>query len=237
MPVTTDDSPTQALHSAVSASIPFVPSAESNLDEPLDYSTQLLPSVNSDLASPRGSESTPDRGTGGIVPFDTSPAILIPSPAIPVVLNRMIMPRDPSSHQCVLCLQSFPPPVLHSGYYLHIHCALWAPEIYYDALTGAFKNIAAAIARSKDIKCALCRHVGASIGCLEPSCERSYHFHCAVGAGCALNPPLNAAGSQEDSRRLPQCVFCEGEHFAIRCPLHFVAEHSKRKRSRSDSTV
>jgi SpoVK/Ycf46/Vps4 family AAA+-type ATPase len=87
-----------------------------------------------------------------------------------------------------------PPPL---GRYAHRLCALWCPEVFQGA-DGAYRRVAEAVKRARQIKCALCGKAGAATGCRVHSCPRSYHLPCARDAGCAFN----------------------GERFELACPEH-----------------
>lgn len=63
--------------------------------------------------------------------------------------------------------------VIHS----HRNCTEWAPNVYFE--DDAVINLEMEIARSKRIKCGLCGIKGASLGCYEKSCRKSFHVPCA----------------------------------------------------------
>ena len=44
---------------------------------------------------------------------------------------------------------------------------------------GVWMNVIKAVNRGKSIECSLCGQVGATIGCAEEGCSKSYHFSCA----------------------------------------------------------
>ena len=68
--------------------------------------------------------------------------------------------------------------------YSHVHafCALFgAPEVVYDAATDAWNNVIDAMNRGRFIKCAsdACGKArGATLGCKNSSCNKSYHLPC-----------------------------------------------------------
>ena len=110
-----------------------------------------------------------------------------------------------------------PPPqpynskIIPGFYVVHLLCALWSPEVYFEesgqettkapapssssASTtadvvgdeGHYCGIGACIKRARHIKCAYCRQPGASLGCIKATCQRSYHRQCAEDAGAALD--------------------------------------------------
>ncbi|KAJ8627253.1 hypothetical protein MRB53_020560 [Persea americana] len=83
--------------------------------------------------------------------------------------------------------------VIHS----HSNCTEWAPNVYFEDDTAI--NLEAEIARSKRIKCSCCGVKGASLGCYEKSCRKSFHVPCA--------------------KLVPECRW-DPENFVILCPLH-----------------
>lgn len=87
------------------------------------------------------------------------------------------------------------------GLHCHTACALWCPEVYYDASSGVLCNIPAALQRSALIKCAYCRKMGAAVGCVCAACQLSYHMPCASQAKSRLDVktfqmwcPIHATG-------------------------------------------
>jgi hypothetical protein len=59
----------------------------------------------------------------------------------------------------------------------HNCCAEYSPEV--EVLDGKWKHVVKAVNRSSSIECFACRDAGASIGCSDEDCDRSYHFKCA----------------------------------------------------------
>lgn len=62
-------------------------------------------------------------------------------------------------------------------FWVHDRCARFSPEVY-QATDGTWYNVAATIRRGRTLKCTECQERGATIGCFEPSCNRSYHIGC-----------------------------------------------------------
>ncbi|MCL7051643.1 hypothetical protein MKW94_025247 [Papaver nudicaule] len=83
--------------------------------------------------------------------------------------------------------------VIHS----HSNCTEWAPNVYFENDTAV--NLGSEIARSKRIKCSCCGLKGASLGCYENSCRKSFHVPCA--------------------KMVPQCRW-DAENFVMLCPIH-----------------
>ena len=94
--------------------------------------------------------------------------------------------------------------------YCHQACALWCPEVYFDARTEKLRKLAEALRRARRIPCARCKGKGAAIGCAVEACPRSYHFACAHADGCA---------------------FVQGE-FMLACPRHARRMASERADAR-----
>lgn len=138
----------------------------------------------------------------------------------------------PLGPQCVFCSVADSAVILHSGYYLHVACALWCPEVYCDPMTELLKHIADGVARGSTIRCAHCHHPGATTGCLEPSCDRSYHYPCALEAQCALHPFGDASCAQKYAH-----LFAPDEMFVMRCPIHSVPSPSKDRRARKRERI
>ncbi|KAI8827096.1 uncharacterized protein EV422DRAFT_563174 [Fimicolochytrium jonesii] len=63
-------------------------------------------------------------------------------------------------------------------FWAHVACARYSPEVYLNAETGQWFNVLKALRRSRQMKCAQCRGKGATIGCFDYRCSRSYHVAC-----------------------------------------------------------
>ncbi|KAF8100310.1 hypothetical protein N665_0227s0042 [Sinapis alba] len=73
-----------------------------------------------------------------------------------------------------------------SGTWVHQHCAVWSPEVYFAGV-GRLKNIRAALCRGRSLKCTRCERPGATIGCRVDRCPRTYHLPCARANGCIFD--------------------------------------------------
>ncbi|KAL5738150.1 hypothetical protein ACOSP7_030911 [Xanthoceras sorbifolium] len=73
-----------------------------------------------------------------------------------------------------------------AGIWVHQHCAVWSPEVYFAGL-GCLKNIRAALCRGRALKCTRCGRPGATIGCRVDRCPRTYHLPCARANGCIFD--------------------------------------------------
>ncbi|KAI9592419.1 hypothetical protein BDF19DRAFT_416323 [Syncephalis fuscata] len=62
-------------------------------------------------------------------------------------------------------------------FWVHDACARFSPEVHV-ALDGTWYNVTAAVRRGKKLRCIGCQERGATIGCFEPKCRRSFHLGC-----------------------------------------------------------
>ncbi|KAI8908265.1 hypothetical protein DFJ77DRAFT_170976 [Powellomyces hirtus] len=60
----------------------------------------------------------------------------------------------------------------------HDACARFSPEVYVATETGMWYNVLKAWRRSRGVKCSTCKEKGATIGCFDFRCSRSYHVSC-----------------------------------------------------------
>ncbi|KAI3702821.1 hypothetical protein L6452_28573 [Arctium lappa] len=73
-----------------------------------------------------------------------------------------------------------------AGIWVHQHCAVWSPEVYFAGL-GCLKNVRSALCRGKVLKCSRCGRRGATIGCRVDRCPKTYHLPCARAIGCIFD--------------------------------------------------
>ncbi|KAK9907858.1 hypothetical protein M0R45_000045 [Rubus argutus] len=73
-----------------------------------------------------------------------------------------------------------------AGTWVHQHCAVWSPEVYFAGV-GCLKNIRAALFRGRALKCTRCGRPGATIGCRVDRCSRTYHLPCARAMNCVFD--------------------------------------------------
>ncbi|RDX60248.1 Histone-lysine N-methyltransferase 2D, partial [Mucuna pruriens] len=59
--------------------------------------------------------------------------------------------------------------------WVHLHCAVWSPEVYF-ADFGCLKNVRAALFRGRALKCTRCGRRGATTGCRVDRCPKTYHL-------------------------------------------------------------
>jgi hypothetical protein len=68
-------------------------------------------------------------------------------------------------------------PPLHSGIYLHELCCIWSPSCFTDR--HSLRGVAGELHRAARIKCIICGLTGATLGCHDKRCRRSFHLPCA----------------------------------------------------------
>lgn len=80
----------------------------------------------------------------------------------------------------------------HPGDYAHYSCLLWSSEVTRDA-NGCLQNAEAAIKRGRSLRCHVCGRIGATLGCADQKCRKSFHVLCAMLCGpgmCTLQRDL-----------------------------------------------
>ncbi|XP_064257916.1 LOW QUALITY PROTEIN: histone-lysine N-methyltransferase 2B-like [Passer domesticus] len=60
----------------------------------------------------------------------------------------------------------------------HVNCALWSAEVFEEG-DGTLRNVHAAVARGRQMRCEHCGRPGATVGCCLAACAANYHFMCA----------------------------------------------------------
>ncbi|KAG0287040.1 hypothetical protein BGZ96_008984 [Linnemannia gamsii] len=63
------------------------------------------------------------------------------------------------------------------NFWAHDACARHSPEVI-QAKDGSWYNVSMAMRRGRTVKCMGCREKGATIGCFDPKCGRSFHVPC-----------------------------------------------------------
>jgi hypothetical protein len=66
--------------------------------------------------------------------------------------------------------------------WVHAQCALFSAEVHGER-EGDLYNVLAAIKRGRSLKCAACGERGATVGCGEKRCSKSFHLRCAAAHG------------------------------------------------------
>ncbi|XP_048356408.1 histone-lysine N-methyltransferase 2B isoform X1 [Sphaerodactylus townsendi] len=124
---------------------------------------------------------------------------------------------DPEDkRQCALCLQYGDAPSKDAGRLLyigqnewtHVNCAIWSAEVF-EENDGSLKNVHAAVARGRQMRCEHCQRTGATVGCCLSACLSNYHFMCARLRHCTF---------QDDKK-----VFCQ-KHIDLLDGTEIVAE-------------
>ncbi|XP_034972975.2 histone-lysine N-methyltransferase 2B isoform X3 [Zootoca vivipara] len=118
--------------------------------------------------------------------------------------------------QCALCLQYGDAPSKDAGRLLyigqnewtHVNCAIWSAEVF-EENDGSLKNVHAAVARGRQMRCEHCQRTGATVGCCLSACVSNYHFMCARLCHCTF---------QDDKK-----VFCQ-KHVDLLDGTEIVAE-------------
>lgn len=72
-------------------------------------------------------------------------------------------------------------------YYLHMLCAIWAPNVYLSDTTNKLLNVEKEIRRGKKTQCHYCGKPGGVLGCSNRKCRVTAHFGCAYSCGCQLD--------------------------------------------------
>ncbi|CAJ0925754.1 8193_t:CDS:10 [Entrophospora sp. SA101] len=62
-------------------------------------------------------------------------------------------------------------------FWSHYACAKYSPEVYVTK-NNEWYNVTIAWKRGRSMKCAKCKERGATIGCFDPKCAKSYHLAC-----------------------------------------------------------
>uniref|UniRef100_A0ABM5ESI1 [histone H3]-lysine(4) N-methyltransferase n=1 Tax=Pogona vitticeps TaxID=103695 RepID=A0ABM5ESI1_9SAUR len=131
-----------------------------------------------------------------------------------VVQEPLADPED--KRQCALCLQYGDAPSKDAGRLLyigqnewtHVNCAIWSAEVF-EENDGSLKNVHAAVARGRQMRCEHCQRTGATVGCCLSACLSNYHFMCARLRHCTF---------QDDKK-----VFCQ-KHVDLLDGTEIVAE-------------
>ncbi|XP_069460961.1 histone-lysine N-methyltransferase 2B isoform X2 [Ambystoma mexicanum] len=110
--------------------------------------------------------------------------------------------EEVDNRQCALCLKYGDDDPKNAGRLLyigqnewtHINCAIWSAEVF-EENDGSLKNVHAAVARGRQMRCEHCQKSGATVGCCLSSCHSNFHFMCARANRCIF---------QDDKK-----MFCE----------------------------
>ncbi|XP_069805007.1 histone-lysine N-methyltransferase 2B isoform X2 [Dendropsophus ebraccatus] len=119
--------------------------------------------------------------------------------ALPVSPQKVKKEDDPGremekdSRQCALCLKYGDDEPKDAGRLLyigqnewtHINCAIWSAEVF-EENDGSLKNVHAAVARGRQLRCEHCMKIGATVGCCLSTCQSNFHFMCARATRCSF---------------------------------------------------
>ncbi|KAM4697710.1 retinoic acid-induced protein 1 [Rhinophrynus dorsalis] len=106
--------------------------------------------------------------------------------------------EKPRRHQCSKSPDPPPAEPETQEHWVHEACAVWTSGVYLVA--GKLYGVHEAIQMAASGQCPRCQRPGATVGCSHKGCAQSYHYTCALEAGCLLSE----------------------ENFSLRCPKHKV---------------
>lgn len=89
---------------------------------------------------------------------------------------------------------------------VHQECAVWAPEVYWEAET-VLVNVVAAYARGRRLRCSFCSTKKATIGCHVETCHRTWHYRCLKNARCRVDDDAYAVYHEAHSRLPTPALF------------------------------
>ncbi|KAM4651035.1 histone-lysine N-methyltransferase 2B [Discoglossus pictus] len=100
---------------------------------------------------------------------------------------------EKDTRQCALCLKFGDDEPKDAGRLLyigqnewtHINCAIWSAEVF-EENDGSLKNVHAAVARGRQMRCERCSKSGATVGCCLSTCLSNFHFMCARASRCSF---------------------------------------------------
>ncbi|XP_040278265.1 histone-lysine N-methyltransferase 2B isoform X1 [Bufo bufo] len=100
---------------------------------------------------------------------------------------------EKDSRQCALCLKYGDDDPKDAGRLLyigqnewtHINCAIWSAEVF-EENDGSLRNVHAAVARGRQLRCEDCMKIGATVGCCLSTCQSNFHFMCARANRCSF---------------------------------------------------
>ncbi|XP_075035301.1 retinoic acid-induced protein 1 [Mixophyes fleayi] len=104
--------------------------------------------------------------------------------------------EKPRKHQCNKTSEAHSLEPETQEHWVHEACAVWTSGVYLVA--GKLYGVHEAIQMAATGLCPRCQKLGATVGCNHKGCPQTYHYTCAMEAGCLLNE----------------------ENFSLRCPKH-----------------
>ncbi|KAM4704417.1 histone-lysine N-methyltransferase 2B isoform 2-T2 [Rhinophrynus dorsalis] len=102
------------------------------------------------------------------------------------ISDESVKETEADTRQCALCLKYGDDEPKDAGRLLyigqnewtHINCAIWSAEVF-EENDGSLKNVHAAVARGRQLRCEHCLKTGATVGCCVSTCQSNFHFMCA----------------------------------------------------------
>ncbi|XP_015706335.1 histone-lysine N-methyltransferase 2B-like [Coturnix japonica] len=100
----------------------------------------------------------------------------------------------------------------------------------FEESDGSLRNVHAAVARGRQMRCELCRRPGATVGCCLSSCVANYHFMCARRRHAAFQSDKKVF-CQRHIQLLDGTSLVEGSGFSVlrRVFVDFAGMNFKRK--------
>ncbi|XP_063798252.1 histone-lysine N-methyltransferase 2B isoform X2 [Pseudophryne corroboree] len=119
-----------------------------------------------------------------------------PQPAPPQKVKKEVEAEpdaERDTRQCALCLKYGDDEPKDAGRLLyigqnewtHINCAIWSAEVF-EENDGSLRNVHAAVARGRQMRCEHCSKIGATVGCCLSTCLSNFHFMCARASHCSF---------------------------------------------------
>ncbi|XP_073426510.1 histone-lysine N-methyltransferase 2B isoform X2 [Dendrobates tinctorius] len=119
-----------------------------------------------------------------------------PQPVSPQKVRKEIgmeLDLEKDTRQCALCPKYGDDNPKDAGRLLyigqnewtHINCAIWSAEVFEED-DGSLKNVHAAVARGRQLRCEHCMKIGATVGCCLSTCQSNFHFMCARATRCSF---------------------------------------------------
>ncbi|KAM8927871.1 histone-lysine N-methyltransferase 2B [Pelodytes ibericus] len=145
----------------------------------------------SDHSYARWQESTDGSPSSNGVSLHTGTAVRVKKEAHEEYGRKSRHEED--TRQCVLCLKFGDDEPKDAGRLLyigqnewtHINCAIWSAEVF-EENDGSLKNVHAAVARGRQLRCERCLKIGATVGCCLSTCQSNFHFMCARASRCSF---------------------------------------------------
>lgn len=94
--------------------------------------------------------------------------------------SLLIEMHEPDQLCCILCkgkeeeILAFQDK--KGAFYIHRECAQFLPEVF--LLNSQWFNVGKAVEREKQLECAKCKRLGATLGCFDLKCGKSFHIPC-----------------------------------------------------------